>query len=113
LVPILHSKTLRKFDPTLLKLASAQWLGWTRTHTVAAIANVVFVRRILSSAENLWKEAGEEDTHAGHAGADDANVDFDCRPLSDEEVIPRRIGGLGEMDKGLKAENTDNCDATN
>jgi hypothetical protein len=41
----------------------------------------------------------QEDTHARHAGADDANVDFDCRPLSDEEVIPCRIGRLGEMGK--------------
>ena len=52
----------------------------------------------------------EEKTHARHASADDANVDFDCRPLRNEEVVPCRVDGLGKMDEGLKAEDADNCD---
>jgi hypothetical protein len=42
----------------------------------------------------------EEDTHARHTSTDDTNVDFDCRPLSDKEVVPCRIGRLGEMNEG-------------
>jgi hypothetical protein len=42
----------------------------------------------------------EEDTHARHTSTDDTNVDFDCRPLSDEEIVPCRVCGLREMNEG-------------
>jgi hypothetical protein len=43
-----------------------------------AIIGIVSIVRILSGAKKLGEQSDEENTDTGHAGADNANVNFDC-----------------------------------
>jgi hypothetical protein len=43
-----------------------------------AIVDIVSIVRMLSSAQELGEQSDEENTKTGHAGADNADIDFDC-----------------------------------
>ena len=43
-----------------------------------AIIDIVSIVRMLSGAEKLGEKSDEENTDTGHAGADNANINFDC-----------------------------------
>ena len=68
-----------------------------------AIVDIVSIVRMLSGAEKLGEQSDEENTDTGHAGADNANINFDCWPLGDRQVVPCWVAWFGEMDKGLEA----------
>ena len=58
------------------------------------------------------EEADEEDSSRGHAGTDEADVDFDVGPHCDVNILPSWIEGVGaELENGAKAEDADNRDA--
>ena len=53
-----------------------------------AISGIVSTVRVLSSAEKPREQSNEEDTETRHTGADNADVDFDCRPDRDGQIVP-------------------------
>jgi len=68
-----------------------------------AIIDIVSIFRMVSSAEKLGEQSDEENTKTGHAGADNADIDFDCGPLGDGQVVPCWVACFRKMEKGLKA----------
>lgn len=68
-----------------------------------AIIDIVSIVRMLSGAEKLREQSDEENTKTRHAGADNADIDFDCWPLGDGQVVPCWVACFREMEKGLKA----------
>jgi hypothetical protein len=67
------------------------------------IIDIVSIVRTLSGAEKLGEQSNEENTKTGHTGADNTDIDFDCRPPRDGQVVPRWVVRLREMEKGLEA----------
>ncbi len=45
------------------------------------MVGIISIGRVMSSAEKLGEESHKKDAETGHAGTDDADVDFDCGPL--------------------------------
>lgn len=63
--------------------------------------SVLMVLRIVfpgarARAKDFGEVPGEDLPDGGHAGTDDADVEFDVRPESNGPVIPGKIGRGGE-----------------
>jgi hypothetical protein len=43
---------------------------------------------LVGVAKQAWPDAAEESADGRQAGADDADVDFDCAPVADLDVVP-------------------------
>lgn len=59
--------------------------------------------------DKLRRQPAEEGAYTGHAGADEAEVNLDIRPLINGDVIPCGVGRVSETNKVLEAKNADNC----
>ena len=82
------------------------------TSVSVPVLRVVRLTGIFRGTHNAGKEANKDHANGGKAGADDAYVDLDCRPCDHIDLIPSRVDGGSEADKGMKAKARDNCYAT-
>lgn len=57
------------------------------------------------------EESNQDYANGRKAGADDAHVDFDIRPVHNVDLIPCWVCGGGEVDEGPQAETRNNSDA--
>lgn len=77
---------------------------------IATIVVIIMVMAELSTmesggAEHFGKHVHQDHAHGRHANADDSNVNFNNRINANPPFIPGRVGGVGECDQGVEAEN--------
>lgn len=82
------------------------------TSVPVPVLRVVCLTGVFRGTHNAGEEADKDHANGGKTGADDAYVDLDCRPGDHINLIPSRVGGGSEANKGMQAKARHNCYAT-
>lgn len=77
---------------------------------MVAILGIVLVRGASGSSENFGEDVDEDDAEGRHAGAHNADIDFDGGPTAQLNLIECGVRGVGKVDEGLKTKNRDDGD---
>jgi hypothetical protein len=82
------------------------------TSVSVPVLRVVCLTGVFRGTHDAGEEADKDHANGGKAGADDAYIDLDGRPGDHINLIPSRVDGGSEADKGVKAKARHNCYAT-
>lgn len=82
------------------------------TSVSVPVLRVVCLAGIFRGTHDVGEEADKDHANGGKAGADDAYIDLDGRPGDHVNLIPSRVDGGSEVDKGMEAKARYNCYAT-
>lgn len=126
LVPlaVLHLEGALQLDPAMVRRRRALVVARRQFHERSAprrharpvaigIAVLAVLARVVRGAPKDGEEPHEEDAQGRHAGAHDADVDFDGRPDGDFGLVVGDVEGGAEVDEELEADDTDYRDAVN